>query len=146
MSDQRPTGEGDWGDPLPPSPPPGNPAGYQQPPPPAYQQPPPPAYQNPGYPQGYGGQAPPPVAPPGGPKIDNFLVPSILATILCCLPTGIAAIVFSSQVNTKLSQGDVAGAQDSAAKARLWTFISVGAGLLVAGIYLVLVMAEVSTV
>ena len=31
----------------------------------------------------------------------NYLVWAILTTILCCLPLGIASIVFSSQVNTK---------------------------------------------
>jgi hypothetical protein len=42
-------------------------------------------------------------------------------------------------VNSKLNVGDVAGAQASAAKARLWTYISVGAGLVVGLIYLVVV-------
>ncbi len=59
----------------------------------------------------------------------NYLVQSILVTIFCCLPTGIAAIIFSSQVNTKLAIGDYGGAMESSKKAKLWCWISFGAGL-----------------
>ena len=37
--------------------------------------------------------------------IPNYLVWSILVTIFCFLPTGIAAIVFSTQVDSKLAAG-----------------------------------------
>ena len=67
--------------------------------------PPPPA---PGYNQPSAGVTPPP----------NYLVWAILSTIFCCLPFGIASIVFAAQVNGKYALGDVAGAQDSSAKAR----------------------------
>ena len=33
----------------------------------------------------------------------NWLVESILVTIFCCLPFGIAGIVFASQVNSKFA-------------------------------------------
>ena len=49
-----------------------------------------------------------PVVPPMRPK--NWLVESILVTILCCLPFGIAGIVFASQVNSKYDTGDFDGA------------------------------------
>ena len=106
MSQRPMDGEGDWGDPVPGDqpPPPGPVPGRPYPPPgqPAYSQP-------------HGGSGAPPPHPGQGPqKVDNFLVPSILATIFCCLPTGIAAIVFAAQVNTKVAQGDYAGAQASA--------------------------------
>ena len=58
------------------------------------------------------------------------LVPAILVTLFCFLPTGIAAIVFASQVNSKKSIGDYAGAMHASKQARLWTFISLGVGLL----------------
>jgi len=68
--------------------------------------------------------------PAGGPAvIPNYLVWAILVTIFCFLPTGIVAIVFSSQVDTKLAAGDRAGALDSSNKARMWVIISVVAGI-----------------
>ncbi|MEU4203604.1 CD225/dispanin family protein [Streptomyces sp. NPDC039022] len=101
-------------------------AGPSQPPPagpppppqyqPQYQQP----YQSPQYGPGYQQYARPP---------QNYLVPAILVTLFCFLPTGIAAIVFATQVNAKAGVGDRAGAEAASKKAKLWTFISLGAGL-----------------
>lgn len=62
-------------------------------------------------------------------KVNNYLVPAILSTFCCCMPFGIVSIVFASQVNTKLSVGDIVGAKDSAGKAKMWMLISVGLGL-----------------
>ncbi|HQK76922.1 MAG TPA: CD225/dispanin family protein [Candidatus Hydrogenedentes bacterium] len=61
----------------------------------------------------------------------NYLVESIVVTICCCLPFGIAAIVFAAQVNGKLQAGDIAGAQDAANKAKMFCWIGFGIGLLV---------------
>jgi hypothetical protein len=55
----------------------------------------------------------------GGPP-DNKLVWSILVTLFCCLPLGIVAIIKSAEVNTKWANGDVAGANQSAADAGKW--------------------------
>ena len=68
--------------------------------------------------------------PPGG-KIPNYLVQAILVTLCCCLPGGIAAIVYAAQVNSKQAAGDIAGAQDSSQKAKMWCWISLGVGLVV---------------
>jgi hypothetical protein len=65
-----------------------------------------------------------------GVVVPNYLVFAILVTVFCCLPTGIAAIIYAAQVNTKLQAGDIAGAQLSSKNAKLWTLISVGAGLI----------------
>jgi hypothetical protein len=67
--------------------------------------------------------------------VPNYLVFAILATVLCCLPTGIAAIVYAAQVNGKLQAGDIAGAQAASKNARMWCWISLGAGLAVGLIY-----------
>jgi hypothetical protein len=64
-----------------------------------------------------------------GGKINNYLVPAIFATACCCLPFGIVSIVYAAQVNGKLSGGDVAGAQESANKAKMWFWIAFGLGL-----------------
>jgi hypothetical protein len=50
----------------------------------------------------------------------NYLVESILVTIFCCLPFGIAGIVFASQVNTKFASGDYEGALASSKNAKKW--------------------------
>lgn len=76
----------------------------------------------------------------GTPKIPNYLVHSIVATVLCCLPAGIVGIVYASQVNGKLASGDIAGAQKASQNARLWTIISVVAGLVFGVIYFVFVL------
>lgn len=118
------------------NPPPGEPGwgGSGQPP---GQQP----GQQPGQPpqQGWQGNAPQP-PPMGTPKIPNYLVHSIVATVLCCLPAGIVGIVYASQVNGKLASGDIAGAQKASQNARLWTIISVVAGLVFGVIYFVFVL------
>ena len=39
------------------------------------------------------------------------------------MPAGIVGIVYAAQVNSKLAAGDVAGAQESARLARIWTWV-----------------------
>jgi len=63
------------------------------------------------------------------PAPDNFLVQAILVTLCCCLPFGIASIVYASQVNSKVLAGDMAGAHESAGKARFWFWWALGVGL-----------------
>jgi len=63
--------------------------------------------------------------------IPNYLIPAIAATLLCCLPTGIASIIFATQVNAKVAAGDIAGAEAASKKAKLWMFISIGLGIVV---------------
>jgi hypothetical protein len=74
--------------------------------------------------QQYGGSPPPVQA-----TIPNYLIPAILVTIGCCLPMGIAAIVYGAQVNTKLAAGDVAGAKNSSDLAKRWCWIAFGSGI-----------------
>jgi hypothetical protein len=74
-----------------------------------------------------------------GPVIENYLVPSILVTVLCCLPFGIPAIIYASQVQEKLQRGDIAGAQQSSKNAKTWCIVAVVAPL-VGGVLYVLLM------
>lgn len=102
--------------------------------------PPPPGSGDGGYGGGYA--APPPVgggSPAGGPP-DNKLVWSILATVFCCLPLGIVAIIKSAEVNSKWNSGDFAGAQASAADASKFIKWSVIAGVVIAVLYLVFIV------
>lgn len=78
-----------------------------------------------------------------GVNVPNYLVFAIFVTVLCCLPTGIAAIVYAAQVNAKLAAGDVAGAQLASKNAKMWCWISVGAGLLICVLYALLAILGV---
>src|SRR5690606_19726812 len=80
----------------------------------------------------------PPAPPPqqhtphpaqAGPTVPNHLVWAILATICCCLPTGIVSIIYAAQVDGKVQAGDLAGARQSSDNAKLWAWISFGLGL-----------------
>jgi Interferon-induced transmembrane protein len=70
----------------------------------------------------YTSQQQQPIGPPPRPK--NWLIESILATIFCCLPFGVAGIVFAAQVNSKYDEGDYEGALRSSKEAGRWTKIS----------------------
>ena len=72
---------------------------------------------------------------------DTWLWQSIVATVLCCLPLGIAGIVNAAKANSLVGAGDYAGAQVAAAQAKKWTLWSAGVG--VAGILLYVVFAVV---
>jgi uncharacterized membrane protein YvbJ len=67
---------------------------------------------------------------PMGEKPKNYLVESILVTLCCCLPLGIAGIVFAAQVDSKWNAGDRAGAIATADNAKKFTLIGFGIGLL----------------
>lgn len=76
-------------------------------------------------------------------KVDNNLVWAILATLFCCLPTGIVAIVYAAQVDSKVGAGDVAGARQSARNAATWSWVSLGLGLLFILLYFGLVAVSI---
>ena len=61
--------------------------------------------------------------------ISNYLAQAILATLFCCLPFGIPAIVYAAQVNSRYSMGDYAGAIEKSKKAKFWCWVSFWAGL-----------------
>ena len=64
-------------------------------------------------------------------SVSNYLVFAILTTIFCCLPFGIVAIIFAAQANSKLKAGDYQGAVNASRKAKIWTWVSFGVGILV---------------
>lgn len=65
---------------------------------------------------------------------ENYMVFSILTTILCCLPAGIAAILYSSKVDKAWAQGNEEEAIKNSDQARLWCIISLVGGIIVFGI------------
>lgn len=67
----------------------------------------------------------------------NWLVESILVTILCCLPFGIVGIVNASKVESKFFAGDIDGAERAAAEAKKWTTIGFWVGIGLIALYLI---------
>jgi hypothetical protein len=92
-----------------------------------------------------------PAAPPPGAGygmasiVPNYMVQAILVTLFCCLPFGIVAIVKASQVSKQQALGSYAGALAASNDAKLWCWVSFGCGIAVFLIYMMLVVAGLST-
>jgi hypothetical protein len=98
---------------------------------------------------GYGSAPPPPPGgyggPGGGTPPPNHLVWAILTTLFCCLPLGVASIVFAAQVNSKWNAGDAAGAQESSEKARKFALWGTIIGVVFLVLYIILVIVGVAS-
>ena len=68
-------------------------------------------------------------------SVDPWLWQSIVATFLCCVPTGVYAWVKASSAKKALARGDVASAAKEAKTAKTFTIVSVVLGLVFALIY-----------
>jgi hypothetical protein len=62
----------------------------------------------------------------------TWLIESILVTLFCCLPFGIAGIVNATKVESLFNVGDVAGAESASSSAQKWTLVSLCVGI---GVY-----------
>lgn len=78
----------------------------------------------------------------GGPaqNVPDYLVWSILATLFCCIPLGIVAIVKAAGANSKKAAGDYYGAMQDANAAKTWLWWSFGLGLAGYLIYIAIVV------
>ena len=85
---------------------------------------------------------PPPAAGGGTGTVPNYMVPAIIS-IFCCWPLAIPAIIFATQVNSKLAAGDTAGAEDASKKAKMFAFIAIGLGVLGIVIYVIMLVLGV---
>ena len=85
-----------------------------------------------------GGNSGQPVKPVSG---TPYMIFAIITTLFCCLPLGIAAIVFASKINPLQKAGDYAGAQEEAKKAKLATIIGMVFGGIVSIIYIGILIA-----
>ena len=63
------------------------------------------------------------------PMVPDYLIPSILATIFCCTPLGIVAIVFSAMASSEKGAGNYQKALAHAKTARIFLIISVVCGI-----------------
>lgn len=75
----------------------------------------------------------------------TWLVESILVTLFCCLPFGIAGIVNAAKVESRFYAGDIEGANRSSTDAKKWTTISFWIGITVGVIYLIVVVASAAS-
>lgn len=71
-------------------------------------------------------------------EITNFLPWSIVVTVLCCMPFGVASIVYAAKANSSKQAGDYVSAAESARKAKLWLIWAIVVGLISNVIILVL--------
>lgn len=69
------------------------------------------------------------------PMPKTFMVWSILATIFCCMPAGIIAIINSAMVSSKYFAKDYEGAKRASHNAEIWIIVSIVAGIIVNAIY-----------
>ena len=76
---------------------------------------------------------PPPTSPPWSqpPQFapETYLVWSVLNLVLCCLPLGIVALVYSIQCQSAITSGQLAQASDLSAKARGWNIAATAIGV-----------------
>lgn len=73
-------------------------------------------------------------------QVPNHLVWAILATLFCCLPTGIVSIIFAAKVDGLAAAGNLAEAQAASDNAKKWAMWSVAAWfvqILLVGAYVV---------
>ncbi|NLL27351.1 MAG: zinc-ribbon domain-containing protein [Bacteroidales bacterium] len=70
----------------------------------------------------------------------TWLVESILVTLFCCLPFGIAGIVNAANVSSRYVSGDFEGAKRASQQAGKWTKIAFWIGLAGIVIYFVMVL------
>ena len=78
------------------------------------------------------------------PRPKNWLVESILVTVFCCLPFGIAGIINAANVNTKFDSGDIEGAQRASAEAGKWTKVGFWVSIGFFVVYIALMMLGVA--
>lgn len=65
-----------------------------------------------------------------GGDIQSYLWQSIVVTLLCCLPFGVAAIVYAAKVDGLKRLGDWQAAKAASDSAKMWCWISFGVGIL----------------
>ena len=70
--------------------------------------------------------------------VPNHLVWAILATIFCCLPTGIVSIIYSAKVNSAVLAGDIEEAKRLSNNAKTWAWVSLGIGVGILFVFIIL--------
>jgi len=71
-------------------------------------------------------------------KIETHLVKAIISAVCCCIPFGIVAIIFASQVHSKQRMNDYEGAMEASKKASLWANLSIAVYILFMAVLMVI--------
>ena len=66
-----------------------------------------------------------------GQVIPSYLWQSIVVTLFCCLPAGIASIVYAAKVEGLKASGNFAAAKEASDNAKKWAIISLVLGLVI---------------
>jgi hypothetical protein len=66
-----------------------------------------------------------------------------IISLFCCLPLGIVAVIFAARVNGQVQAGDTAGAMESSRKAKMFSYIAIGLGLVWIIIWIVMTVLGV---
>jgi len=56
---------------------------------------------------------------------NSYLALAIISTILCCLPTGIVSIIYSTKVNRLYEEGHYEEAERASKNAKTWGIVSI---------------------
>lgn len=67
----------------------------------------------------------------------TWLIQSILVTLFCCVPFGIAGIVNAAKVESRFYAKDYEGAIRASQNAKKWTMISFVVGLIIGLLYII---------
>ena len=70
----------------------------------------------------------------------SYLAESILVTIFCCMPFGIAGIVNAANVESRFYAGDIEGAKRASVQAKKWTMWSLWSALILGVIYIMFII------
>lgn len=74
------------------------------------------------------------------PMPKNWLVESILVTVLCCLPFGIAGIVSATKVESLYYAGDYEAAEQASKDAKKWTIVGFSSTFVLIILYFIFVV------
>ena len=77
---------------------------------------------------------------PNEPMPPTYLAWSIVAMLLCCIPTGIVALIYATKVEPRYEGGDLEGARKASDSAEMWLIVTIVAGIVWAPFSMVLAM------
>ncbi|WP_111307573.1 CD225/dispanin family protein [Confluentibacter sediminis] len=72
------------------------------------------------------------------PRPSSYLALAIITTIVCCLPTGIVSIIYSTKVNGLYEDGKYDEAERASKNAKTWGLVSIGAAFLGVIVYVLI--------
>jgi hypothetical protein len=67
----------------------------------------------------------------------TWLIQSILVTLFCCVPFGIAGIVNAAKVESRFYANDYEGAIRASQNAKKWTMVSFVLGIIIGLLYII---------